>query len=527
MKLPVLPRWYWQTFAIAVLSNVIGAVATYVTIDLMRSPADFAFEARDVSLEYLPAFQTVVYPLLAALVTYYLWPLIRYDTCCESEASDRVKRRVVSAPLVVALLGYAGWLAGPFVFGGITVLRLGRWSTELMSQQVLSPLLNGFLAAIICYLLVDRVFRATVVPRIFPGGHLAEVPGALSVGVRGRLIIFLAAVAFVPLFTMLGLIRASAVRFAAGLPAAELLEKLTTAGEVSFLVFLALGLVLTLILSGTLTRPLEESAAALRRVQAGDLDVEVTVESADEVGQLADGVNEMVAALRDRERILKTFGRVVEPAVRDHLLSSGMERGGELRHAAVVFCDMRGFTALSERLSADEVVETLNEFFTVITSWVRECGGFVDKFIGDALLLVFGLFDDDADAGTGGAFTGRAGTAAAVQCALGIAARLDRLNAARKERGLPPLSVSIGVHSGEVLAGVIGSADRHEYTVIGDTVNVAARLQALSKNRNGALLLSEQAFNEIEDGALRARLKDAGEVALRGRSRTVRVYTAA
>ncbi len=519
MKLPRIPLWYWLTFLIAALSNVLGGAATYVTIGLMRSPTPFAHAVRDVSLSYLPHFQCVIYPLLGGLITYYLWPVITYFSCGRvGEPSLRVQQRVVSAPLVVALLGYSGWLLGPFVFGAITIAHFGRWSTELMSQQVLSPLVNGFLAAMVCYLLVDWVFRALVVPAVFPGGRLSEVPGTFSFGVRGRLFIFLAAVPFIPLFPLLGLMRAATVRLASGLPAEELLAELTTAGELSFLVFVALSALLTVILSRSLTIPLEESARALRRVQGGDLRVAVPVRSGDEVGMLSDGVNEMVEALRDRERILQTFGRVVEPAVRDHLLSGRAEGEGELRTASILFCDLRGFTAMSEKLSPNEVVETLNEFFTVSTDWVRDCGGFVDKFIGDALLVVFGLFEESEDRAAS------SGAAAAARCALGMRDRLTELNARRAECGQAAVAVSMGVHSGEVLVGTIGSADRHEYTVIGDTVNVAARLQSLSKEHEGALLMSEATFSLLNADDVRKGFIADGEVRLRGRSGAVRVY---
>src|SRR5262249_59139158 len=174
------------------------------------------------------------------------------------------------------------------------------------------------------------------------------------------------------------------------------------------------------------------------------------------VGVGGGGVKGMVETVRDRERILQPFGRVVEPSVRDRLLAGDVGGSGELRWASILFCDLRGFTRMAERTPPTEVVATLNEFFTLMTAWVRECGGFVDKFIGDALLVVFGLFDAD------GTTAGRAGAAAAVRCALGMHERLAALNAARATRGLTSLTVSVGIHSGEVLAGTIGASDRPE-----------------------------------------------------------------
>src|SRR6185369_9386193 len=229
--------------------------------------------------------------------------------------------------------------------------------------------------------------------------------------VGARMTLFLVAVAFVPMFTMLGLIRAATVRIDAGRPALDVVTQLGHAGESVFGLYVALGLVLTVLLARTFTRPLAEVTAALRRVRAGTLDQPVRVTAADEIGVLEEGVNAMAATLRERERILQTFGRVVEPVVRDRLLAGDLRAEGEERTATVLFCDLRGFTTFAERTPPRELVQTLNEFFTAMTAWARSCGGFVDKFIGDGVLVVFGLFDD----GDGGP---EPGAAAAIRCAL-------------------------------------------------------------------------------------------------------------
>ena len=207
---------------------------------------------------------------------------------------------------------------------------------------------------------------------------------------------------------------------------------------------------------------------------------------------------------------MQTFGRIVDPSVRDRLLGGQLRLGGELRHASVLICDLRGFTAFAEQEPPDVVVATLNEFFTVMTAWVRECGGFVDKFIGDAMLVVFGLFEPDG--GSPGA-----GAAEAVRCATGIGERLGELNRLRAASRRSPLAVSGGIHSGEVLAGTIGAAERHEYTVIGDTVNVAARLQELCKERGTAFLVSAATYDAAQARGFPGTAHAPETVTLRGR----------
>jgi class 3 adenylate cyclase len=268
------------------------------------------------------------------------------------------------------------------------------------------------------------------------------------------------------------------------------------------------------VLAQTLTRPLACVADTLRRVRAGDLAVRANLGATDEIGLLEDGVNALVETLQDRERILHTFGRAVDPLVRDRLLASDAGLGGELRRAAVLFCDLRGFTAMAERTPPQEVVATLNAFFSTMTAWVRSCGGFVDKFIGDAMLVVFGLLEDTPDAGAG----------AALRCALGMRERLAALNEVRAAAGQTPLFVSVGVHAGEVLAGRIGAEDRYEYTVIGDAVNVAARLQQLSKESAHAVLVSADAYELAAAAGVHCPLVQQDAVSLRGRSETIRVF---
>jgi adenylate cyclase len=438
------------------------------------------------------------------IIAFYLAPLFRYLRAgCPQPATLTVQQRTVNAPIVVALLGFCPWLISCLFFPLFTLVHFGRWSPDLSSQQIFSPLVNGFLAATTSYLLMDWVFRRRIIPRVFPAGRPADVHGSIALSVRGRLFVYLVAIAFVPLFTLLGLVRAAAVRLDAGLPVNEVMNHLSQSSQILFALYVLVGIALTLMLSKTLTAPLEQMVAALRRVQRGETDVRVDVSSSDELGVLEDGVNAMVDGLRERERILQTFGRVVEPSVRDQLLRGGIDTAGEVRVVSILFCDMRGFTALAERTPAEDLVAHMNEYFTTVTGWVRECGGYVDKFIGDAVLAVFGLFDAELDEAPS------RGAAAALQCAVGIRHRLEALNSRRSKRGAPPLAVKIGVHSGEVVAGTIGARDRHEYTVIGDTVNVASHLESLCRELEVAIVVSDELWR-------RAAAADPDHPALEG-----------
>jgi adenylate cyclase len=508
-------RWFVLTMLLAVAANAVAVWTTTLTVDLMRDLGPFATTVRAFEDRLLPFSRATLFPLGTLAVVVYLWPLVQHFRAgCPTPAPVRVQRRVVGGPLAVAAIGFAGWCVGFAFFPTVTLLRFGTWAPSLMSQQILSPLVSGFLAATLTYLTVDLVFRRRVVACVVPDGRLADVPGAFALGVRGRLVVFLIATAFVPIFTLFGLIRSAVVRLGSGIPVEVAMADLAVGSGLAFGTFLAIGLGLTLVLARTFTDPLAAVASGMRRVRAGDLDARVQVTAADELGVLEDGLNAMVEGLRERERILTTFGRVVEPVVRDRLLAGDLAPGGETRVASVLFCDLRDFTSLAERLPPAALVETLNAFFTSMTAWARGCGGFVDKFIGDALLVVFGLFDDD----------GRGGAAAAVHCAAGMRERLAELNARRADAGVPPLRLKIGVHTGPVIAGLIGAADRHEFTVVGDTVNVAARLEALCREYGCDVLVSDATWTLAGDPDLGCPVAVHGGVALRGRDAPVRVY---
>jgi adenylate cyclase len=501
----------------AILVNAFASVSTFFTVDLMGNVSDFALEVRAHEREIIPIFNAVAYSLPALCMTAYAWPLLSYARCGGAgPASELVQRRAVSLPAVTAIVSLGTWMLGVAVFPLFTLIHVGTWTTELMSQQVLSPLVNGFLAATTCYLVVDWIFRVMVYPQLFPDGGLLAVRGAFTLGVRARMLVFLAAVAFLPLFTMLGLARAAQVRFDAGIDVGTVIAALSVGSMAVFFVYTALGLFLTLILARTFTLPLAEVLGVVNRVRDGDLSSAVRVGSADEVGRLQAGINAMVVGLRDKERVMQAFGRAVEPEVRDRLLA-GHFGDAESVTATVMFCDLRGFTALAEQEAPATVVATLNAFFTEVASWTRECGGMVDKFIGDAALLVFGLFDRT----NGSTGSDDDGAASAMRCALGLRERLQSLNRQRAAEGQPELAVRMAIHTGDLLAGTIGSADRHEYTVIGDSVNVAARLNELCKERGADLLVSKATFERIRAGGPEIPALDEASAAVRGRREPV------
>jgi len=217
-----------------------------------------------------------------------------------------------------------------------------------------------------------------------------------------------------------------------------------------------------------------------------------------------------VAAAAARDRVTNLFGQHVSPAVVDRLLATQTDPPSEMREVCVLFLDIRGFTAMSRKRPADQTVALLNDFFAEMVEIVDRHHGIVNKFLGDGFLALFGAPLADANA---------AGHALAAARAMLTA--VDEWNRARPDR---TLRVGIGIHMGEAVTGTVGSPQRKEYTVIGDTVNLAARLEQLTKETGARLLVSSSVHEATTDADGAA---DLGPLAVRGYDEGVRVWRVA
>ena len=260
------------------------------------------------------------------------------------------------------------------------------------------------------------------------------------------------------------------------------------------------------------TRPLTSLSAGVRRIMRGDYRARVIVKSRDELGDLASAFNSMAIGLEERDKTRDLLGKSVSPEVARELMKSRIELGGEIREVTILFSDLRDFTKLSETQSPQALVRQLNDYFAAVTSAVESTGGVVDKYIGDAVMAIFGApiaVADHADR--------------AISAAQEILRAEDRLNRERAASGLPPLRTGIGVSTGSVVAGNVGSMTRHNYTVIGNEVNLASRLQSLTKD---AAFRSRIICSDATREALRGAhsLRDLGETVIRGRKGALRIW---
>lgn len=226
-------------------------------------------------------------------------------------------------------------------------------------------------------------------------------------------------------------------------------------------VALLAALVLSLVISHGLSVPLREMAAGTAAIRSGDLQVRVPVRSRDDVGQLAESFNEMAEGLGQKERYRTVLNMVADEKVAKALVEGQLALGGELRDISVLFCDIRGFTAYTQTMPPEEVIEMLNEHMTALTRVVKEHHGVLDKFVGDLLMAIFGApVSHEND------------TLNAARCALALMEEREKLNATSRHQ----LKVGIGIATGKIIAGCMGSLDHKNYTVLGERVNLASRL---------------------------------------------------
>jgi adenylate cyclase len=476
-----------------------GALAVGVYLRLLFVDVSDEVGIHDADGEALVMYLTAIVLVALPLNAVVLDRGLRWARADRSP-TDRERWWTVAQPIAQSLTAFAVWLGAAAIFIAL------NWGNPTGVRIGLGIALAGIINCCLLELLLARRFRPVfalalvgaplppwrreVVTRVMVGWTLGSAVPLLAVGLA--------------LFTV--------PDEQVALSARQLAALVVTG--------VALGGLVLRAAAGTISGRIEEVIDAQSRVEADQLDIHLDVTNIGEVGRLQHGFNNMVAGLRDRRRLQDIFGRQVGLDVTSDLLTAEPRLGGESREITALFVDLEGFTAFTERHSPEEVVAELNRFFAVVIRVVHDEGGWVNTFEGDAALCIFGAPGEQPD---------HAARALRVALALpGAVAALppggaDHAHDDPGAAATDELRVGIGVASGGVVVGNIGTPERYEYTVIGDAVNVAARLTELAKRPFRGVLASEETLRAAGPEAAPGWC-EAGTVVLRGRSRPTRLY---
>jgi adenylate cyclase len=266
-------------------------------------------------------------------------------------------------------------------------------------------------------------------------------------------------------------------------------------------------------ISRRVSKPIALLARATQEVAAGRYDkvvLAVETDQKDEVGVLSRSFQNMVEGLKEREKIRGVLNKVVSKDIADEILQGNIHLGGEERISTVLFVDIRGFTKMTEHLAPHEVIALLNEFMTKMSLFIDKEGGVIDKYIGDAIMALYGAPIQQEDSAW-----------RAIKTAIGMTQSMQEWNVERAKLGLQPIASGVGIHTGPVVAGNMGAESRLNYTVVGANVNLAARLCDMAKPMQ---ILTTDAT--LDANAIRSKVNFQEEpfVEVKGFSEKIRTY---
>ena len=424
----------------------------------------------------------------------------------------QAQRQVLNAAPASALLSFFIWIfAALFMASYRALIPIpGEGVDQALWSAVrifLGIFVSGVATASVIFFYLDGFFRRRL-PVFFPRGGVCQVRRVFRLSVRWRLLYSFLLVGAAPL-VVVGALFYSKLVTALGPAAHNQFAGLLYAVVFVPAAMLVAALVLSHLVSQSIADPVGELDQAMRRVAQGDLEAQAPVGGNDELGSLAESFNQMVEGLKERERIKETFGRFVSKEIANQLLANKPSLGGEIAVVTTLFSDIRNYTNICEQLSPQQVITMLNGYFKHMVKAVEQNGGLVYQFVGDGIMAVFGAPHKLADHAT-----------AAVDCAHDMLAALERFNQEQRAQ-LPPLDIGVGINTGSVVAGIIGSEQRMEYRVVGDAVNLASRIEALNKELGTTVLISRTTRDLLTKPY---GLTPFEPIQVKGKSQVVQVY---
>lgn len=450
-------------------------------------------------------FLLLSFLLSGASAIWYMSPLYGvFLRWAENPGLSDARRRLLNAPVVLSLISFGGWSLGNAAFIIRMVIFGARISSLIFIKSVIIATAMQSLSVIITFYFMEAMSRRFLMPILFSGAKLSDCAGSIVMPIKARFLLYYFSVCIAPILMLCGLI----------VTIAGISGQRGLLGMTFLMVFfiLAVALFLTHMIAASYRMPLVSMKAAAGRIRSGDYNVSVPVYSNDEIGALGEALNEMAAGLAERDIVKDAFSRYVTKQVADEILRNPdvISLGGKRQEVTILFADIRAFSAFSESHEPEEVISHLNEYLSAMVDVIFEHEGTLDKYIGDAIMVVYGSplpHEDDA--------------LRAVRTALDMKERLAGLNRKWKLEGKTQLKVGIGVNTGDVIAGNIGDIRRMEYTVIGDNVNLASRVESLTKEYNCDIIISESVYEKVQG---KIDTKKLGVATVKGKSRPVEIY---
>lgn len=478
----------WTALA-PVLPHVVGSIVNISYNQQVVTPLLDSAELRARFVATIIGFNGLVYPIAVGA---WIWIILSLrDVFVRLSAGDSVeparlaaaRRRLVHLPWLAAAVSAAGWLLGIPVFLISLASLPGALGMPLLWHIPISFLVSAFIAITQSFFLVEIASHRDLFPTFFRDARPDQLTGIFPLSLRARGLMWVASVGICPIGSLLLL------DFAPPTPAGHPVWFAVLVGSIG----IAFGLYTAILMARLVADPLDELRAAMQTVTAGRFDLRLPLRRADEFGALASSYNIMAEELGGKERLRKTFGLHVGRKAAEQILAHDPGLGGSEQVITVMFVDIRAFTARAAGCAPARVVMVLNEFLSTMVHVVEEHhSGMVNKFLGDGFVALFGAGlpgEDHADQ--------------ALHAARAMIEHLVALNARLAVRGEEPLAVGIGLHTGPAIVGSIGSTERLEFTAIGNTVNLASRIEALTKVVGETVVLSE---------ATRAALRQPAEL---------------
>lgn len=489
---------------IVLISNVIAVmVPELISIPVLdeennRIWEDFLAHNNLAPIAMIFAF---LVPTLVCII--YAYRIFRSD--------EKIVKNVAEIPSVFSLSSVIGWnlyyfIEIPFVL--YARAQFGIYIKAILISSWAFALFSGMTAWTLSYLAIEILNRTILLPKVFPEGHISRNGFSFRPSFKHLMLFCYIVSSLFPVVILLS--SYISVQVNNGL-------ELHSGVIIVSVLLMIIAFIITISLSKLILNPLKNLTEASKRIQNGDYKSRVGIVTSDELGELADSFNDMADSLAEKEFMRDTFGKVVDPEVRDYLMSGagkaslGEALGGETREVSVLFCDIRSFTAMSEKMAAADVVSLLNRYFTALGKCITNHHGIINKYIGDAIMAIFGA-----------PVASQNSAEDAFEAALDMRLALEKINKEFAADGLPELKFGIGIHTGPVFAGTIGAENRMEYTVIGDTVNTASRLESLCKTYSTDLLISESSAEKIIN---KNKLKFVADAQIRGKTEAMKVYT--